>query len=104
MAATVKKIVLKGDPKKPESAEHIIEFPGGSISVCRTTNNEYWAHIEVNKDEVIPGTGRTDAFGEIVKGRLDYDGSPGGVKEIKNLNKLRHIAIRIKTFKGKGNR
>lgn len=32
MAATAKTIVLKGDPKKPESAEHHIIFPGGSIS------------------------------------------------------------------------
>lgn len=50
------KIVLKGDPSNPESAEHHIIFPGGSISVCRTTDGNYWAHVYVNEKEVIEGT------------------------------------------------
>jgi hypothetical protein len=51
MSATAKVIKLSGDPKSPESAEHHILFPGGSISVCRTSNDEYWAHIYVNHEE-----------------------------------------------------
>ncbi len=41
-----KEIELLGDPKvKIESAEHIINFPGGSFSVCRTSNQDYWVQV-----------------------------------------------------------
>lgn len=56
MASTSKTIKLKGDPNNPESAEHHIEFPGGSISVCRTTKNEYWAHVYVNDKQLLDNT------------------------------------------------
>jgi hypothetical protein len=95
MAATAKVIELKGDPRKPESAEHIIMFPGGSISVCRTSNNEYWAHIEVNHHEIIEDTIRQSKIGKIVKTRLDYFRPPGEVKEIEDIKDLTHLAVRI---------
>jgi len=96
MAATAKVIELKGDPKRPESAEHIIIFPGGSISVCRTSNNEYWAHIEVNKDKIlIDEAVRESAFGEIIDSRVDFPG--GFVYEIPDVKGATHVAIRIKT-------
>lgn len=85
MAKTAKVIKLEGNPNKPESAEHIIEFPGGSISVCRTSKNEYWAHIEVNQR------------GMVVGGRMDYDNPPGDVRTIDDLDELHHIAVRLKT-------
>jgi hypothetical protein len=95
MTATAKVIELKGDPRKPESAEHIIKFPGGSISVCRTTDNEYWAHIEVNHDE-IGETVRTSCLGEIVNSRLEYNRPPGEIKIIEDIKDLTHLAVRIK--------
>ena len=97
MPATAKVILLNGDKNKPESAEHIIKFPGGSISVCRTSNSEYWAHIEVN-NELIEDTDRGSRLGKIVSTRLDYNRPPGEVKEIDDLNDLNHIAVRIKTY------
>lgn len=99
MAATAKVIELKGNPKNPESAEHIIIFPGGSISVCRTDNNEYWAHIEVNHkpEMLIDEAVRESASGEIVDGRIDYNRPPGDVRKIEDLEELSHIAVRIKT-------
>lgn len=97
MAATAKVILLKGDPKNPESAEHIIKFPGGSISVCQTSSNEYWVHIEVNDGEIIPDTVRDSKRGKIVSSRLDYNRPPGTIKFIDDLVDLNHIAVRIKT-------
>ena len=94
MAATAKVIDLKGNPNNPESAEHIIRFPGGSIAVCRTSNEEYWAHIEVNRHEIIEGTTRGSKIGEIVGSRFDYDRSPGDVQEI-DIQDLEHIAVKI---------
>ncbi len=90
MPATAKVIKLT-----QESAEHIIIFPGGSISVCRTTENEYWAHIEVNTGQVIANTVRGSKRGKIITGRLDYDAKAGGQDiECTNLN---HLAVKIKT-------
>ena len=97
MPNTAKVIILKGDPKNPESAEQIIKFPGGSISVCRTSDDEYWAHIEVNLKDVIPDIVRESKQGEIIKTRLDYFRPPGEIKEIEDLEGLEHIAVRIKT-------
>jgi len=97
MADTAKVILIEGNPKKPESAEHIIKFPGGSIAVCRTTNNEYWAHIEVYQDNIISDTHRESINGKIIKSRLDYNTPHGVIKEITDLKDLSHIAVRIRT-------
>ena len=67
MADTTKVILLKGDKRNPESSEHIIKFPGGSIAVARTSDNEYWAHIEVNKRELLEDEVRGSKFGEITE-------------------------------------
>ena len=95
MPATAKVIELKGDPKKPESAEHIIKFPGGSISVCRTSNNEYWMHMEVNNQETGESL-RQSLLGEVVTIRLDYARPGCGVETIKNTEGLNHVAVRVK--------
>lgn len=39
--------------RKAESAEHIIEFPGGAIEVARLEDGSYWAHIIVTHGDVI---------------------------------------------------
>ncbi len=94
MSATAKVIELKGDPKRPESAEHIILFPGGSISVCRTTDDKYWAHITVNHNKPISGAGMMDSKrGEIEFVRID---TPDGVKEIDHQG-TDHFAVLIST-------
>ena len=95
MPVTSKVILLKGNPKNPESSEHIIKFPGGSVSVLRTTNSEYWAHIEVNHDQVIDDTVRESKKGNIVDTRLDYD--DGDIINIASPDQLRHLAVRINT-------
>ena len=71
MAKTTKVICLYGDNKKPESAEHVIKFPGGSISLCRTSNDEYWAHIEVHDKEPIEYGCRETKRGIVVDARID---------------------------------
>jgi len=89
-------IQLTGDIKNQESAETIIVFPGGSISVCRTTDNEYWAHIDVNHGQVIEDTIRASKSGEIVSSRLDYTNPPSDIRKM-DTDKLNHIAVLIKT-------
>jgi hypothetical protein len=96
-AFTAKVILLKGDPKKPESAQHIIKFPGGSIEVSRTSDNEYWAHIEVYKGNVLDENVRESANGTIVASRLDYDHPKCEILEIPDADQLIHLAVRIST-------
>lgn len=95
------RIDLKGDPTHPESAQQIITFPGGSIEVCRTSDNEYWVHIEVHHHgEIIEEGVRQSKHGRVVDSRLDYirigDVHPE-ILEIPNIDKLHHLAVRIRT-------
>ncbi len=93
MAATAKVIQLKGDPRNPESAEHIIEFPGGAISVCRTSDNKYWAHIHVHSGETVEDIPHMSKQGKIEKIRID---TPNGVKVL-DIRETDHFAILIST-------
>jgi hypothetical protein len=94
MGKSANKIELKGDVKNPESAEHIIVFPGGSISVCRTSDNQYWAHISVNSDKAINGAGtRSSKTGVIEVIRVD---TLNGVKEVEPVE-TDHFAVLIST-------
>jgi hypothetical protein len=88
-----KKIELKGDPKNPESAEHIIVFPGGSIAVCRTSDNNYWAHISVNREEVDGAGTRQSKKGVIEIIRVD---TIDGVKQVEPVD-TDHFAVLICT-------
>lgn len=98
-----KTIVLKGDKKNPENAQHIIVFPGGCIELSRTDDDEYWAHIEVYRGQAIEGEStRVEKRGQIVDSRLDYregEGTlgMGEIKEIPEMANLCHIAVRIRT-------
>lgn len=59
--------VLHGDPKKKVEKPHtIILFPGGSVEVARTEDNEYWVHVVVDRENP----------GEIVDKRMDGPHGP----------------------------
>ncbi len=93
---TAKVILIKSDSAQPESAEHIIKFPGGSISVCRTSDNEYWAHIEVNHGQVLADAGlRESKRGDVVDSRIDYD--TGLISGMPDMPAINHLAVRITT-------
>jgi hypothetical protein len=91
MAETSKTIVLKGDKRNPEPAEHHIEFPGGSISVCRTSTNQYWAHIKVNTEKVEDAGTYLSKVSKIEAIRID---TPKGVKTVDHKN-TDHFAVLI---------
>jgi hypothetical protein len=89
-----KRITLGGDKtKRPEPAQHIIEFPGGAVEVSRTTEGNYWAHIIVNHDLHRGAKGRASR-GAVIDGRIDYfNGS--SVCDIDNADLVSQIAILI---------
>lgn len=94
-----KRIKLLGDKARPESAQHIIEFPGGAVEISRTSDGDYWAHIIVNHGF---GDGDTDgisgAQGHVVDARIDR-AHPLGVQTPKDLKAIQQIAVLIR--KGK---
>jgi hypothetical protein len=92
---TPKEVNLKGDKRNPESAEHIITFPGGSFSVTRTSKNEYWVHIYVNKEKLgdIESQSKT---GKIVCDRIDRQ-FPNGTEKFELPDDVYHVAFLIAT-------
>jgi len=95
MGATAKTIILRGDKRSPESAEHHIEFPGGAVSVCRLEDGTYWAHITAHRRQATGGEGLASATTAILDGRLDYKGSSTQVQDLPDFEHLEHIAVRI---------
>ena len=92
-------VLVEGNKEiRLEPSEHIIKFPGGSIGVSRTSDNEYWAHIVVNDKQVIEDIHWQSKPGQVVEGRIDYAyHSFGDVEEIRNPEDVIHVAVRIKT-------
>ncbi len=89
------KIPLLGDKaRKPEPAQHVIEFPGGAIELSRTSDGNYWAHIIVNRSGIVEDCkGFHRAFGEIVGGRIDSD---DGVNPVPQHERITQVALLIR--------
>ena len=94
-----KLISLLGDKtKRPEPAQHIIEFPGGAVEVSRTTDGNYWAHIIVYRGEPEDDNeGTRAATGEIVGSRIGrtYEANLA-VAPIQDETTVEQIAVLIR--------
>lgn len=96
-----RRIELLGEKtKRPESAQHIIEFPGGAVEVSRLDDGSYWAHIIVNRDGFGDGDGDglTSANGSVVDARIDY-AHPRGVEGIAAHGEIQQVAVLIRSKK-----
>jgi len=85
----VQGVTIRGDKRNPEPESFRVQFPGGDVDVVRTTDDEYWIHIRVDRDET--------PRGRIVDARLDIKGkhaSETKVGDFENPN-LYHLAVRI---------
>lgn len=100
-----KKTTLLGDKaKKVEASTHVIEFPGGAVEVSRTTDNKYWVHVHVNRNQVVDDAeGLVSAFGQIVGSRVTVNINAGrdaaGVYEIHNAEHIEQFALLIRPLK-----
>lgn len=91
-----KRIELLGDKtKRPEPAQHIIEFPGGAIEVSRTASGDYWAHIVVNHGFADDDQdGMHAATGDVIDSRVFRPGS--GLSEVGDHQRIQQIAVLIR--------
>lgn len=96
-----KRLKLLGDKtKKVESAQHIIEFPGGAVEVARLDDGSYWAHIIVNRGfGGGDSDGLTSARGEVLDSRIDFEDPALGVRGIEP-ERFTQVAVLIKPRKG----
>jgi hypothetical protein len=97
---TAKVINLYGDKACPESAQYIINFPGGYIELSRTTEGRYWAHVGVNKGAILTDIAKLSKSGKIVESRIDYtyEGHiKHGILDVPDFDKIQKIAVLIDT-------
>lgn len=94
-----KKRVLYGDKKrKAEPAQHIIEFPGGAVEVSRLEDGSYWAHIIINRGQVLGSSNRGlfNALGVVVDSRIDWaERRLESIPSVPEGANLTQIAVRI---------
>lgn len=91
-----KRIDLLGDKARPESAQHIITFPGGAIELTRTTDGSYWAHILVHTGDAqswMDTNTMTSASGEVVDSRVDTGSE---LREMADASAIRQIAVLVR--------
>lgn len=90
-----RRITLLGDKtRRPEPAQHVIEFPGGAVEVSRTEDGCYWAHVIINRAQVVDDTqGRESALGHVVGARIDCD---AGVLDMPHADTATQFAVLIK--------
>ncbi len=91
-------VILRGDKnRQPEPEYFRVVFPGGDVDVVRTTDDEYWVHIRVNRPEDCVVEELNAVPGKLVDARLDIEG-----KHTSNANVgdfadpgLYHLAVRV---------
>ena len=89
-------VILKGDPNDPEKESFRVSFPFGDVDVMRTTDDQYWVHVRVNREGV--GTHNPDdPQGVITGGRLDLVGRHTNEVDLGEFDDpdLYHLAVQV---------
>jgi len=63
-------VLFKGNKSSPEPSTGIIKFPGGHVEVSRTSDGQYWAHLELNKSTKVTDS-RIDYTHDVIKRVVD---------------------------------
>lgn len=89
------RIELLGERRRPEAAEHIIWFPGGAIEIARASDDEYWAHVIINRGWAHPSmTDLSARRGLVVASRLQLGTD---LVDIPRAAEAAQIAVLIRT-------
>lgn len=84
---------LEGNPQKPEPIYFRVVLPFGDVDIARCTDDTYWVHVRVNKDQ-IPDVAQN---GEIIDGRVDVIGKHAIETSCGDLDNpdAYHVAVKI---------
>jgi len=94
------KRIYRGKKTKREPEHHEFIFPGGNINIQRTSDDDYWVHIVVNKGQVLDDIPSRSKPGKFVDSRVDLlfeETQQQSVIPINNVENAGHIAVRIST-------
>jgi hypothetical protein len=93
----VQGIRLYGDKNRQlEPSEVRVAFPGGDVTVARTTTGDYWVHVRVDTEQDVAGE-TADVAARITDARLDIAGLStieADTGDFDNLN-LYHLSVRV---------
>jgi len=89
-------ITMEGNKSSPEPSTSVIKFPFGYAEVSRTSDGNYWVHVQVNQKQ-------EDEFsypGDIYDSRIDYTADAyfkyeGDIPPIPADEEIQHIAIKV---------
>ncbi len=85
---------LSGDPQT-EPAEFRVAFPGGDVSVVRTSDGEFWVHANCARGE--PGALAARRPGRFCRARLDVEGAHAAEMDLGDWENpgLYHVALLV---------
>lgn len=89
-------VELRGDRRNPEPEYFRVIFPGGDLDIVRTSDDQYWVHIRVNRPEDLHSI-EDRKVGRMVDARLDIatmHTSDVNVGDFKHPE-LYHLAVRV---------
>lgn len=97
MGDKVQGVKLHGDRSNPEPIYFRVEIPFGAVDITRTTDDEYWVHVKVNRPADGMHIEGETKLGRVKDARVDaHDRHAGeidpGVLADPNLY---HLAIRL---------
>jgi len=96
MGEDVQGVTLNGDRRDPEPIHFRVVLPFGDVDVVRTTDDEYWIHVRVNRPtDRHHVEGRS--VGRITDARVDATDRHGGELDPGVLADpaLHHLAVRV---------
>ena len=101
MGSKVTGVEILGDPEKPEHDEFRVCFPGGSVSIMRTSDGSYWIHTLANLPDNSHGERNDDRpIGRVIETRANATGhffprTPAELAAVLESTGLYQLSVRI---------
>jgi len=97
MGSKVQGVHLRGDRNNPEPTHFRVSLPFGDVDITRTSDDEYWVHVRVNRPgngQYVPGVTK---LGRISDARIDAHDKHAGMIDAAVLDdpQVYHLAVRL---------
>jgi hypothetical protein len=97
MGSDVQGVRLEGDRRNPEPIYFRVVLPFGDVDIVRTSDNDYWVHIRVNRPDAgmnVPGVTK---HGRVLDACINAHDKSGGEIDASILDddQLYHLAVKL---------